>query len=90
MVQLNSKIISNNYFKICAGFESPLKGVRGSDKKIILHTLKNIGNTFFAVLRTKLFVLMKNLAIQFFFTEEKIQSIDSLKQLLKSMIIAKK
>ena len=43
-----------------------------------------------AVLLTKLFVLMKDLASQLFFTEEKIQSIDLLKQFLKSMIIAKK
>ena len=40
-------------------------------KIIILHTLKNIKNTFLAVLCTKLFVLMINLANQLLFTEEK-------------------
>ena len=33
-------------FKIYADFESLLKSDRGIDKKIILHTLKNIRNTF--------------------------------------------
>ena len=37
-------------FKIYADFESLLKRVWGSDKKIILHTLLNIKNTFVAVL----------------------------------------
>ena len=32
-------------FNFHADFESVLKGVRGSDTKIILHTLKNIRNT---------------------------------------------
>ena len=57
---------------------------------IILHTLKMIKNTFLAVLVTKLFVLMINLLNHLFFTEKKIQSIHLLKQLLKSIIIAKK
>ena len=55
-----------------------------------LHILKNIKIIFFAVLLTKLFVLMIDLASQLFFTEEKMQSINLLKQFLKSMIIAKK
>ena len=57
---------------------------------IILHTLKNIKIVFFVGLLIKLFVLMTNLVNQFFYTEEKMQSINLLKQLLKSMIIAKK
>ena len=57
---------------------------------IILHTLKNIKIVFFIGLLIKLFVLMTNLVNQLFFTEEKMQSIDLLKQFLKSMIIAKK
>ena len=57
---------------------------------IILHTLKNIKIVFFVGLLIKLFVLMTNLVNQLFFTEEKMQSIDLLKQFLKSMIIAKK
>ena len=48
-------------FKIYADFKSLLKVVKGSNKKIILHTLKNIRNTFLTVLPTKLFVLMINL-----------------------------
>ena len=58
-------------------------------QKIILHTLEKISHTFFAVLLTKLFVLMINLAQQLFFTEKKMQSINLLKQFLKKMIIAK-
>ena len=57
---------------------------------IIFHTLKNIKIVFFVGLLIKLFVLMTNLVNQFFYTEEKMQSINLLKQLLKSMIIAKK
>ena len=48
-------------FKIYADFKSLLKVVKGSNKKIILHTLKNIRNTLLTVLPTKLFVLMINL-----------------------------
>ena len=55
-----------------------------------IKTLKNIKNTFLAVLLINLLVLMINLVNQFFFTEEKMQSIDLLKQLLKSTLIAKK
>ena len=55
-----------------------------------LHILKNIKIIFFAVLLTKLFLLMIDLASQLFFTEGKIQSINLLKQFLKSMIIEKK
>ena len=55
-------------FNIYAGSESILKGVRGSDTKIILHRLKNIRNTFLAALPTKLLVLMIYLVNQLFFT----------------------
>ena len=58
--------------KIYADFESPLKGVRGSNKNVILHTLKNIRHTFLAVLPTMLFVLMINLVNQLFFYRRKI------------------
>ena len=44
---------------------------------------------FLAVLFRKLLVLMKNLANQMSFTEEKMQSINLFKQFLKSMIIVK-
>ena len=77
-------------FKIYADFESFLKRVRGSDKKIILHTLKNIKNTLLAVLPTKLFELMINLVNHLFFTGGGMQSIDLLKQFMKSMNIVKK
>ena len=73
-------------FKIYADFESLLKAVSGGDiKNNTLNTEK-----FLAVLLIKLFVLMINLINQLFFTGEKMQSIDLLKQFLKSMIIAKK
>ena len=55
-------------FNFHADFESVLKGVRGSDTKIILHTLKNIRNTFLAALPTKLLVLVIYLVKQLFFT----------------------
>ena len=57
---------------------------------IILDIIKNIKIIFLAALLTKLFVLMINLVNQLFFTEEKMQSINLLKQFLKSMIIAKR
>ena len=41
-------------------------------------------------LPTKLFILMIDLANQLFFTEEKMKSINSLRQFLKNVIIAKK
>ena len=55
----------------------------------IIHTLQNIKHIFLAVLPIKLLALMINLVNQLFLTEEKMWSIDLLKQLLKSMIIAK-
>ena len=56
----------------------------------MLLILKYIINTFFAILLTKLYVLMIDLASQLFFTEEKMQPINLLKQFLNKMIIAKK
>ena len=50
------------------------------------HRLKNINHKFLAVL----WVLVINLANQLFSTEEKMQFINSLKQFLQSVIIAKK
>ena len=78
-------------FKIYVDFESLLERVRGSDKKhnTLQYTLENFRKAFLTVLLTKLFVLMINLESQLFFTEEKMQFIDSLKQFLKSMIITK-
>ena len=55
----------------------------------IIHTLQNIKHIFLAVLPIKLLALMINLVNQLFLTEEKMWSRDLLKQLLKSMIIAK-
>ena len=77
-------------FTIYADFESLLKGVRGNDKKIKLHTLKNVKHTLLAVLPTNSFALMMNLVNQLFFKGENTQSIDLLKHFLKNMIIAKK
>ena len=77
-------------FTIYADFETLLNRVRGSDKKIILHALKNIRKTFLAVLPIKLSVLMINLVKQLFFIEEKMQSRDLLKQFWTRMIIGKK
>ena len=77
-------------FTIYADFEALLNRVRGSDKKIILHALKNIRKTFLAVLLIKLSILMINLVKQLFFIEEKMQSRDLLKQFWTRMIIGKK
>ena len=55
---------------------------------MILDILKNIKHTFLAGLLINLFALIINLASQFFFIEEKMRLINSLKQCLKSMIIA--
>ena len=76
-------------FKIYADFESLFKKFKVM-LETIFHTLKNITHIFLAVLLTKLFALMINLAKMLCFTEEKMQSIDLLKQFLKNMIIAKK
>ena len=85
-----------NYFKQLAAplkfmliFNAILKKLRIVIEVIILHPLKSIKNTFLAALLIRLFILMINLVSQLFFTEEEIQSINSLKQFLKSMIIVK-
>ena len=57
---------------------------------IILYILRNIINTFLAVSLTKLYVSMIDLVNQWFFREEKMQSINLLKQFLKKMNITKK
>ena len=44
-----------------------------------LHILKNIKIIFLAVLLTKLYILMMNLASQLFFTDEKMKSMNVLK-----------
>ena len=61
-------------------------------KIIVLNVLKNIKIIFPAVLLTELFVYIGDKFSKpvVFFTEEKMQLINLLKQLLKSMIIAKK
>ena len=55
-------------------------------KTIILNILKNIRNTFLAVLPIKLFVSMINLASHLFFIEEKMQSINVLKHFLRNKL----
>ena len=54
------------------------------------HTLKNIKMIFLAVLLTKFCALMIEVARKLFFTEEKMESTDLLKQFLKNMVKAKK
>ena len=77
-------------FKIYADFESVLKGVQSNDNDNNASYTKNIRNVFLAVLLTKLYILMITLASQLIFTEEKIQSINLLKQFLKKMNITKR
>ena len=95
----NGSIKFKNYFKkfaipfkIYVDFESVLKEIKSSDRKnnTLYTENKNIRNTFLAVLPAKLLVLMINLVNQLFFTGKQVQSIDLLKQFLKSIIIAKK
>ena len=57
---------------------------------IILHAVKNVKNTFLAVLLKKLYVLMINLLNQLLFTEKKNAVNKFIEAILKSMIIAKK
>ena len=74
-------------------FNVLLKELKAVIGVIMLHTLKNIRNTFLNVLLIKLFVLIINLVNQLFFTDEEMQfikAINSLKQFLKSITIAKK
>ena len=76
-------------FKIYADFECILKGVKSSNKNNGSYT-ENIKIIFLAVLLTKIFVSIINLARTLLFTEEKMLFIGLLKQLLKSIIIVKK
>ena len=75
---------------IYADFESVLKGVQSNDNNNNSSYTKNYKKTLFAVLLTKLLVLMVDLASHLLFTEEKMQSIYLLKQFLKKMNIAKR
>ena len=77
-------------FKIYADFESILKRIHSDDKNNDASYTKNIKHIFLPGLLTKLYVLMIDLASQLFFTEEKMESIDLLKQFLKKMNITKK
>ena len=77
-------------FKIYADFECLLEGFKNNGKNDkASYTKKNIKIVFLAVLLTKFYVLMINLAYQLFFTKEKMQSINLLKHFLKNMAIAK-
>ena len=67
-----------------------MKGVRGGYRKNNTSHTEKYQAHILAVLVTKLFALMINLANQLFFTEEKMWLIDSLKQFLGSMIIFEK
>ena len=51
---------------------------------------KNIRHAFPIVLLTKLYLLMIDLASQLFFIEEKMQSLNLLKQFLKKINVAKR
>ena len=77
-------------FKIYADFESLLKRARVSDRKIMLHILKNIRQIFPAVLLIKLCVLMIDLASQLFFAEEKNAVYRFIKAILKEINYCKK
>ena len=95
-VPLNTKIITNNYLcylRFMLILNVILKELRVVIKVVIevimLHTMKNVYHTLLAVFLINLCVLIINLANQLFFTEEEMQFINLLKQLLKNMIIAK-
>ena len=81
-------------FKIYVNFECNVNKVNSSDKSSDKGDnpsyAENIKTIFLLVLHIKLFVLMINLASQLLFKEEKMQSINLLKQFLKSISIAKK
>ena len=59
-------------------------------KIIMVIVPKNARHISLAVLPTKLYALMIDLASQLFFIEAKMQSISLLKKILKKTIIAKK
>ena len=73
-------------FKIYSDFESLLTEVKSMIEIIIFPALTNMKIIFFEVLLKRLCVLMIDLASQLFFTEEKMQFIDSLKHFLKIMM----
>ena len=93
MVKLKSGSIRfTNYFKqlvvpfkIYVDFACLLKGVRSSDKNNTSYTEKFQDHIPFR--STYKVVLIINSVKKLFFTEEKMEFIDSLKQFLKSMII---
>ena len=62
------------------------KGLKVMIETKILHIMEIINVIFLAVLLTKLYALMIDLGNQFFFTEEKMQSINLLKQLLSRLL----
>ena len=71
-------------------FESLLKGVRSSDRTNNTSYTERYQKHIPCSFAIKLCVLMVNLINQLFFKEEKMQSIDLLKQFLKKVIIAEK
>ena len=76
-------------FKIYADFECTLKGVRSSDKNNGSYTEKYQPHIPFSF-AYKVVCVDNKFSKKFFFTEEKMLFIGSLKQFLKSMIIVKK
>ena len=81
-------------FKVYADFECILSATHQKESKVVTkimaHTQNKIMIIFLAVLRTKLFALIKNLAKKLLFTEEKMLLANLLKQFLKSINIVKK
>ena len=85
---ISFKNYSKQFMLILSVFYVQLCQKRVVTKTIL--TLKNIKIMFLAVLVIKSFVLIINLVKVLFFIEEKMLLTNLLKQLLKSMIIAKK
>ena len=75
-------------FKIYADFECLLKGVKNSDENNTSYT-ENIRIISLVVLLIKLFALIINLTKGLFFIREKMQFMETLKQILKSTITVK-
>ena len=73
-------------FKIYADFECNLRGVESYESSYT----KNIKTTFLVVFLIKLFALMIDLLSELSFIEVKMQLMNLLKQLLRSINIAKK
>ena len=76
-------------FKIYADFETLLKEIQSSDKNNSSYTEK-VQDRIPCSFACKVDCIDKNLAKKLFFTEAKMQFIDSLKQFLKKEDIAKK